>query len=404
MTRLRILYVVRFDTGGSITGLYEALKALSRHRFEPVVLFYRENRYCDAFRSIGVDVAVLRDGNRQDVRVEPDRRRRWLHKLATTSRSTAEVRALLRRDWPLAKRISAFIDDRGIDLVHHNDNLRAHRASIMAGALRRVPQVCHVRSLTEYCRPVDLLLARRVDRFVFMSVAIANQCLSRLSIPPSKGQVIYDPFDLDQYSIQPDEAVRTRTNLGLSASDFLATNVGRLVPWKGQDVFLRSVAKVAPDWPQLKALVVGEPEDSSSSREYARRLEMLVSELRLENRVFFTGHRDDVPAVLNASDVVVHSASRPEPFGRVVVEAMAARKPIIATAAGGVLEILDDGVTGLLVQPGHVVEMAAALRRLIVDRDLCRRLGRQARGMAEKRYDARQQVRELESVYEGLVE
>lgn len=363
-----VLYVQRPGGGGSATGLYELVRALDRRRLVPHVLFHEPNRYVEEFRRLGVTVHVLNPP---------------AHRL-----------------WPVAFRIARLIRDEGIALVHHNNNPGANRPSILAASLAGVSQVAHVRFLRSYGR-MDRWLARRIDRFVYMSRAIEERTRAELHVAADRGVVLYDPFDLNRFAnANGSRRAAVRAELGLAEGDQVVVNVGRLVPWKGQDVFLRAAAEVLRTRPRARALIVGGPGDEVESREFARRLRQDAAALGLEGRVVFTGFRADVPELLAASDLVVHSATRPEPFGRVVVEAMAAGRPVIATSAGGVLEILEDGRTGRLVPPGDAAALAAALAALLDAPERATEMGRQARQDAEVRFGAERFARSLERIYD----
>jgi glycosyltransferase involved in cell wall biosynthesis len=116
----------------------------------------------------------------------------------------------------------------------------------------------------------------------------------------------------------------------------------------------------------------------------------------------FAGFRADVPALLQSVDALAHASIEPEPFGRVIVEAMAARLPIVATAAGAVPEILEDGRTGLLVPPGDAGRLALALQRLMREPDLRQRLAAAARREVEARFTVQRYVAGVQAVYEEL--
>lgn len=152
--------------------------------------------------------------------------------------------------------------------------------------------------------------------------------------------------------------------------------VGRLEPWKGQETFLRAAALVVHDRPDAVFLIVGGALLGWEG-DYPERLKRLAAELGLAGHVHFTGHQDDVYPWFDAMDVVVH-ASQGEPFGLVLVEAMALGKPLVAAASGGPLEIVEDGKSGLLVPSGDARGLAAALVRLLDDAGLRADLGRNA--------------------------
>jgi glycosyltransferase involved in cell wall biosynthesis len=125
--------------------------------------------------------------------------------------------------------------------------------------------------------------------------------------------------------------------------------------------------------------VIGAPLFGSAEETYARELRSLVTDLDLADRVEFRGFRDDVQDELAQLDVLVHASVLPEPFGQVVVEGMAAGLPVVAADAGGPAEILESGVTGILVPAGDTAALADALRRLAEDGELRLRLGEAAR-------------------------
>lgn len=146
--------------------------------------------------------------------------------------------------------------------------------------------------------------------------------------------------------------------------------VGRLAPWKGQDVFLRAFACAVPE-PDVRAVIVGSA--IFGEEDYASELRALAGQLGVANRVEFTGFRQDVGAEFRRLDLLVHASVLTEPFGTVVFEAMAAGLPVIAARSGGVAEYVEHGRSGLLHAPGDHGELAAMLRLALDDHELrCR--------------------------------
>ena len=152
--------------------------------------------------------------------------------------------------------------------------------------------------------------------------------------------------------------------------------VGRLEPWKGQAVFLQAAALLSSLHPRARFMVVGGA-ILGWEGSYPDDLERLAAELGLAGRVHFAGHQHDVYPWYDALDVAVH-ASFDEPFGLVLIEAMALGRPLVATAAGGPLEIVEDGVSGLLVPPGDPEKLASAVDRVLGNGDLASSLERGA--------------------------
>jgi glycosyltransferase involved in cell wall biosynthesis len=126
--------------------------------------------------------------------------------------------------------------------------------------------------------------------------------------------------------------------------------------------------------------------------------------LGLSQHVIFTGFRSDVAQIMAMSDLIVHSASEPEPFGRVVVEAMLAGRPVVATAAGGVLDIVEDNVTGITVPPKDAVAMARAIDYLLQNPTTARTMGQRAQEEANKRFSIEQHVAAVHSLYEEILD
>lgn len=161
---------------------------------------------------------------------------------------------------------------------------------------------------------------------------------------------------------------------------------GRITPWKGHDIVLHALARL----PEVEALFVGAEEDAP----YARELRRLVRELGLTSRVRFAGFRTDATRLMQEVDCIVHASTAPEPFGLVIVEGMLARKPVIATRAGGAAEIIADGETGLLVRPGDAEELAEAIARIFAHSTEAARLAAAGHERARTYFSEERMLRE----------
>jgi glycosyltransferase involved in cell wall biosynthesis len=173
------------------------------------------------------------------------------------------------------------------------------------------------------------------------------------------------------------------------------------VEWKGQHILLQAIASLLPRYPQLQILIIGGP--GAGGTAYADELRRLAGTLGIEASVRFLGHRDDVPRLLPAMDVLVHASTSPEPFGRVVIEAMAAGVAVVGTAAGAIPEIVRDEVEGLLVPPGDAPAMASALAIALDHPELRASWVEAARETVAERFNLAQYVRGVEKVYEGIL-
>jgi glycosyltransferase involved in cell wall biosynthesis len=253
------------------------------------------------------------------------------------------------------------------DIVHTN-SLKSGYYGTLAARLARVPVIWHLRD-----RLADDYLPRRAATFtrallrVLPDVVVCNshETLRTAGRHIRKGTVIGSPVVHDPYApVRARVRARDGTVVGI---------VGRLADWKGQREFIRAFAALHADYPGLHARIVGAPLFGEDA--YNAELHALVEHLGLDQHVTFVGFVEDVEEELAKLDILVHASIVPEPFGQVVVEGMAAGLPVIATGAGGPAEIIEDGVNGLLVPPGDVPALTAAVRRLLGDAELRARIG-----------------------------
>ncbi len=257
-------------------------------------------------------------------------------------------------------------------IVHANSAIAA-MASAPWAILRRRPLLWHVRDL-RHPPGAARLLRPTVRQAVAISRAVAAS-LSVLGFGP--GRVAVVPNALDAAACQPRrprDAVRAE--LGLTASDRVVAVVGQLVPWKGHDLLLDAMARLTgggrPGTPHL--LVVGD-DLFGEHGDWVAALRGRAGRPPLAGHVHWCGYQQPVADYLAAADVLA-LPSRDEPFGRVLLDAMALSLPVVATAGGGVRDIVVAERTGLLVPTGRADALADALDRVLRQPDLAGRLGR----------------------------
>jgi glycosyltransferase involved in cell wall biosynthesis len=195
--------------------------------------------------------------------------------------------------------------------------------------------------------------------------------------PVRRQWLVYPGAALDAFdpATLPDPA-EARRRLGLAASGPLVGMVARLQRWKGVHVLVEAMAAVRTARPDARAVIVGGVHETEPA--YPAELEARVQALGLEDVVRFAGFRANVAEWMQAMDIVVHASDR-EPFGIVVIEAMALGKPVIAGAAGGPAEIVTDGIDGLLVPYGDAAALARSILKVLDDAPFAARLGAAAR-------------------------
>lgn len=240
---------------------------------------------------------------------------------------------------------------------------------------------------------IDRRLARWTDRVVGNSRAVV-EFYRRAGIPGSKLAMIPSGIaDEEPPEVDPSEV---RRGLGVAADAPMLLFAGRLAAQKGVEDLLRALDLLQHVEPSVVTLVAGDGPLRARLEERARAFALSTT-----GRVRFLGHRDDVPRLLAASDALV-LPSLYEGLPNVVLEAMRSRKPVVATAAPGTAEVVVDQETGLLVPVGSPKALVRAIREVVRDADLRRRLGEAGRARVESDYRASTMVERFAALYEGL--
>jgi len=283
-------------------------------------------------------------------------------------------------------------------IIHVNNEPLCNRAAVVAGKLLGIPVVAHVRGDQQGSRSMAWLF-RLPDHFIPVSRWI-SESIGRLGVPPDKRTYIYDGIELQNLDLHADGSGFRRQHR-IPEDAFVVGLVGLLMPWKGQRLFVDAARRLISHMPEaVFALVGGTPEECTA---YEQELRELALHPDLKGRLFFTGHVKDMPAAYNGLDVVVSASVSPEPLGTMIIESMAMARPLVAPAHGGALEMVENGATGLLFEPGNAVSLADAILALYRDPNLRSRLGTAARAHALKTFSVEDHVRQVEQVYRAIL-
>lgn len=371
----RVLFVDHAEwMGGAEQNLLLLLAHLDRRRFEPVLAAAPASPLAQAAKEMGVEAAELR--------LERLRGRRGL--------------GLLRAWWQGVASLAAVIRHFDAALVHSNTQ-RASLYAAPAARLAGVPLVWHVHDI--YAR--ERLYCWWMGAWSAAVVAVSSAAAAPLPAG-ARRKLSLIPNSLDTERFRPDAEARRRlrAELGVPEDALLIGNAGWIAPWKQVELFLETAAQAVLALPESRFWVVGDIPDARYAG-YLAHLQAQASRM-LGDRCQFLGAREDMPAVMAALDILVHTA-RAEPFGRVLMEAMAAGVPVVAFADGGVPDVVQDGEMGILVPPGDVARMAQAVRELGADADRRRHMGQAGRGHVEAHFSAPAVARRMEEVYETVL-
>lgn len=354
--------------GGAERVLVDLVRHLDRQRWRSVVVVPWSGWLLDRLTEEGIEAVELRERGPFDI-------------------------ACLARVAAVARRVNA-------DIVHSHLFGSAVRASLVAG-VRRIPAVgtihgAHDFRLAERWSTLKLGIVRRGLRgVVFVSEPLRQSYLESMRLEDGQSWVITNGVDATRFA--PRQNVHIRAELGISADAFVVGCVGRLQPVKGLETFIEAAAILKRAGHGYRFVIVG---DGNSG--YTSQLRALSDRLDLSDDIVFTGSRGDVNDVMTAFDVYTLT-SRSEGFSLSTIEAMATGLPVVATRCGGPEQILEDGVTGLLVENGSAEAVARAIDQLRRDSARRAQFAAAARDAVLKCYTVETQVRAYEELYEHVL-
>lgn len=378
--RIRVVHVItRMIVGGAQETVLLAAALADRTRFAPVVVTGpqtgTEGSLHGQLVARGVDVRVVPELVRQ---VDPRKDLRAVHALARVFHAV------------------------GADVVHTNSS-KAGIVGRVAARRARVPRVLHTvhgwpfhdrqwAGVSAVWRHLERRTAPLAERLIVVADADREKGLAAGIGTPDQYVTIRSGLELPLYGAAPARRAAVRAELGLPAEATVLGAVNRLSPQKDPTTLVRAAAQVLRSRPRTWLLLVGDGP-------LRRHVEAVVDDLGVRDRVVLTGLRDDVPRLLTAMDVFM-SASLWEGLPRTVLQAMASGLPVVATNADGIVDVVLDGQTGLLVPRSDPAALAAAVLRLVDDAPARATLVDAAKTRLPD-FDADTMTRRLEALYDG---
>jgi glycosyltransferase involved in cell wall biosynthesis len=364
---MRILFL---DQSGKMGGAELSLLDLAKdHRHTGRVALFQDGPFRQALEAAQIPVTVLSYGDPIDVGRDSTS---W-----EALRETGTLLKLVRRAADLG---------RDYDVLYAN-TLKALVVGALASLLGRKPLVYHLRDILsqEHFSRSNLRLAIALSNY-FTRHVIANSEATRQAFIQAGGRsdkisVIYNGFQPEDYQRPPEEIAALRSQLGLATDDYVVGHFSRLSPWKGQHILIEALVHCPKN---TVVMLVGEA--LFGEGDYAAQLRQQVESLGLGDRVKFLGFRSDVPSLMAACDLVTHTSTAPEPFGRVIIEAMLCGTPVIAAAAGGATELVESGKTGWLTPPGDMTALANQISWCHSHPELTEQVEHIARAMARREF------------------
>lgn len=379
MSTIPVLYVSHVpDLSGAEESLLALLAAIDRSRFAPY-LACPPGELARRAEQINVETIPLD--------IKGFKRTRNPLKLSAYAMAWRAGTGQLRK----------IVDDLAPRVIHANSAQAQFYAGSVAQKAER-PCVWHARDLRPLPFPVRGV-CQNADHVIAISQAVADSLIAG-GFSKTRLSCIHNGIDPDEWRGRVTGS-DIRMELGLSGDDRVLLMAAQFVPWKRHEDAVRALPHLLKRQTAARLVIAGS-DRFAHHPDYADSLRNLAAELDVSEQVVFAGHRDDMPDVMSAADIVI-IPSDAEPFGRVAIEAMALGKPVVGTRAGGLPEVVRDGETGLLVVPRFPESLADACLRLLENESLSRSLGEAGRARVERHFHIADVARETQTLYDKLL-
>lgn len=374
---MRILYTVINGeiTGGNIVCLKVIEEAL-RRGYEAIVNSPTEGKFTDILKEKNIKVYNFK--TRRSFRFDSAFKLAWI------------------------------IKKEGINLVHSHVPLGGTVLSCLAAWLAGVPVISHVHiyfamNKNIFIRTYQLLLKEIAiglfcNRIIAVSEAVKTRIIKQ-GVPQKKITVVYNGVDSNE-SGHSDNRARIRSEFGLKNNQYIIGEVGRISDDKGQHILIKAASKIVKEFPDAIFMIVGE--DLLKKGEYRKKLEKLISDLGLRQNFIFTGYRADIMAFMDAFDIFV-LPSLCEGLPVVILEAMTAKKAVIATAVDGSCELVVDGQTGSSIPAQDPDKLAASIKFHLENPEVTKKMGENGYIRAKQFFSLSDNLNKIMNLYDEVI-
>jgi len=386
MSKINILYI---HSGSGLYGadivLWQLIKGIDKSKFKPLVILPQSGPLADKIEEVGVPVKIM--------------------KMGVLRRKFFNLKGIVPYFFLLAIsviRLMTIIKKEKIKIVYSNTS--AVLAGAIAAWISRTAHIWHIHEVIVKPKYLWKILSGIIfllsDKVIAISEAVKSHLAEGFKRNAKKAVLIYDGINIAKFDTRI-KGEKIRREFNISQDAIIIGMVGRISRWKGQEHFLEGAAEIHKNFPETKFLIVGNPYPGEEYR--MKKLQNQIESIGLKGHTFLTGFRSDIIEVLASFDIFILPSQWPEPFGLVILEAMAMEKPVVATNHGGPRDIVLDGITGYLVPPQDISQMVSALTKLIEEKDLRISMGKNGRKRAAQTFTLERQMSALNKIYENVL-
>ena len=393
----RVLFINHsIRDGGPGKSLYYILRFIDRGKITPFVLIPKDDVFSERLRAVGLYENII-----IDKRFPENLKRPWFSHGGEGQGAAARIASLVLNIIDLTSLVitsPAWLRRRGIDVIYCNGTQAKVVGAIM-GLINRKPVVWHVRNIQQTRLLGTIINSLAALPSVKRIICVSGAAAAQFPYGREKIAVVYNGIDVSDYDSAKTEG-ELRKAYDIPEGAVVVGSTGRIVPRKGYDLFIEAAAVAIREYGggegEVRFVIVGDTPYFFEG-DHLSYLKKLVVEKGLEKNFIFTGYRDDVRPCLKDFDVFVIPSNYPDPFPRSVIEAMSFALPVVAfKAAGGIVEAVDDGVTGILCGPGDTEDMGKAIAKLAQDTALRKSMGEAGRERVIEKFSAEAVAREVE--------
>ena len=397
--RIKILYCesnIDGTVGGSYYSLFYLVEGLNKNRYDPIVVFYKDNSLIQTFRKAGIKTEIFDHPLPVRLSVPGIQNVRILKIFLGLVQSTINFTRFF-----VLKTIkyAIYLKRNNIDIVHMNNSIVRSHNWMFAARLAGAKCISHERLLNKRFSYFERYFINRLDAIVCISNAVRKN-LELQNIRSVTLHTILNGLDPSCVKVGLSKE-EIKSKYKIEASVPLIGIVGNIKEWKGQEIVVKATAEVKKRFPYIKCLIVGDTAETDSY--YLERIRKVIDKLGIQENIIFTGYQTNVPDYVNAMDIVIHASTAGEPFGRVLLEAMALQKPLIGARGGAVPEIVAEPVTGLMFEPGDHLNLARTVQRMLEDPKKCSAMGRAGYLRLINKFSIIKNIEQTQQLYEAIL-
>ena len=399
--RLNVLFCegnIDDTIGGSYFSLLFLVAGLDKSRFSPTVVFHKDNNLIPQFEETGATVCVAPAPIPFQFpvpRANGHRLYRFAYPALLLVQRTANFFKFFVHDAPRRARLLRKLD---VDILHLNNSVIRNHDWMLGALLSRKTVITHERGINEHYSRMAKFFAKRLSAIICISNAV-RRSLAKGGIEGQNVVTIYNGIDPQVMTAQH-SSDSIRMKYGIQKACSVVGVIGNIKEWKGQETIIRAWPSIQKQYPSAVCMLIGDV--SPADLNYKSHLDRLISDLQIRDKIIFTGYTDDVGSHLAALDIAVHTSVAPEPFGRVLIEAMALRKPLVGAAEGAVPEIIEDKRTGLLFQPGNAKELAHCILELLDNPETAAQMADRGFARLTQNFHVDTNIRKTETLYASI--